>query len=262
MCDRPPVAAPQRRYRNARHMGRLQRLRERLVLGSVLRQVDGDEVVLAWTHAKVPGTRAPAVLVVTNRRCLLHVASAAVPDLSTPLSQLLGFRFNRRTPEVVRVQLCGDGHEVEVELSLSHRTRSRAVGRVLSALTRYDIAGPDTFDPALSSPLPPMVRNARHHARRVLLTVIGVLVLLVSVVFASPFVPGPGALTAVAGIAILAREYEWARDVHVWAARMADHFLSWMRGLRRRRQGDDAVAALHRRSQDDEPDRDAFAEAG
>ena len=68
------------------------------------------------------------------------------------------------------------------------------------------------------------------------LTVLGVLVLMVSAVFASPFVPGPGALTAVAGIAILAREYEWARDVHVWAARQADRFVTWMRGLGRRRR--------------------------
>jgi hypothetical protein len=80
-----------------------------------------------------------------------------------------------------------------------------------------------------------MIRRARHHARRVWVTVLGVLVLLVSAVFASPFVPGPGALTAVAGIAILAREYEWARDLHVWAARQADRFVTWMKGLRGRR---------------------------
>jgi hypothetical protein len=59
--------------------------------------------------------------------------------------------------------------------------------------------------------------------------VVGVLVLLLSVAFASPFVPGPGALTAVAGIAILAREYEWARDLHVWANRQAERFIAWVR---------------------------------
>ena len=241
-------------------MGRLQDFRERLVLGSVHRQLDGGEAVLAWTHAKVPGTRAPAVLVVTDRSCLLHVASAAVDDVCIPLSQLSTFRTRRRTPETAAVQLCGDGHEVEVELSLTHRTRSRAVGRVLAALTRHNIAGPDTFNPALTSPLPPMVRNVRHHARRALLTVVGVVVLLLSLVFASPFVPGPGALTAVAGIAILAREYEWARDLHVWAARMTDRFISWTLGLRRRRrEAREPVPAWSGAREDD--DRDAYAEA-
>ncbi len=257
-------------------MTRLRRFRERLVLGSILRYLDGDEEILAWAHANVPEVRAPGVLVVTNHNCLLHVASSGIPDIATPLSELSGFKLNRRKPEVVRVRLVGEGHEVDVELSLTNRVRSRSVGRVLSALSHHQIVGPDSFDPALTSPVPPMVRGVRHHARRVWVTVLGVLVLLVSLVFASPFVPGPGALTAVAGIAILAREYEWARDLHVWAARQADRLISWMRGLRTRRRAparDDAGDGGPRHGQaleaevpvpgdqrlGDDPDRDAFA---
>ena len=218
-------------------LGRMRRLpgfRERLVLGPILRYLDGDEEVLAWTHANVPEVRAPGVLIVTNHHCLLHVASSGTPDISTPLSKLSAFQLNRRNPEIVRVRLSGEEHELDVELSLTSRVRSRSVGRTLSTLTRQQIAAPAAFDPDLTSPVPPMVRSVRHHARRAWITVLGVLVLLVSAVFASPFVPGPGALTAVAGIAILAREYEWARDLHVWAARQADRFVTWVRGLRGR----------------------------
>jgi uncharacterized protein (TIGR02611 family) len=210
--------------------------RDRLVLGPILRTLAGDEEVLAWTHANVPGVRAPGVLVVTDHHCLLHVASGAIPDIATPLAELSGFKLDRRDPEIVRVRLHGDDHEVDVELSLSSRVRSRSVGRVLSALTRKEVTTADTFDPALTSPIPPMVRSARHHARRVWVTVLGVVVLVISALFASPFVPGPGALTALAGIAILAREYEWARDLHVWSARQVDRFITWVRGLRTRRR--------------------------
>jgi uncharacterized protein (TIGR02611 family) len=224
-------------------MRRLVRFRERLVLGPILRYLDGDEDLLAWTHANVPEVRAPGVLVVTDHHCLVHVASSSVPDVSTPLARLSGFDLDRRNPELVRVRLRGDGHEVVVELSLTNRLRSRSVGRVLSTLTRKKVAAPDSFDPALTSPVPPMVRSARHHARRVWVTMLGVAVLLVSAVFASPFVPGPGALTALAGIAILAREYEWARDLHVWSARQVDRFLSWVRRLRRRERTRTATGA-------------------
>lgn len=217
-------------------MGFWLRFRERLVLGHLLRQLDGDEEILAWTHATVPDVRAPGVLVVTDRRCLLHVASSQVDDVSTPLERLRGFKFKRRDPEVVKVRLVGaDGDEVHVELSLTNRVRSRSVGQVLKTLAKQQVRAPRSFDPALTSPLPPMVRSMKHHARRVWITLAGVLVLLVSALFASPFVPGPGALTAVAGIAILAREYEWARDLHVWAARQADRFLTWLRRRSRRR---------------------------
>ena len=219
-----------------RRMPVLPRLRERLVLGHVRRELSDGEQVVAWTHASVPDTRAPGLLVVTDRHCLLHVASSSIPDISTPLTEVSSFKLDRRNPELVRVRLCVADEEVTVELSLTDRVRSRSVGRVLSALTRAKVAAPDSFDAGLTSPLPPMERSVRHHARRVWITVLGVLVLIVSAVFASPFFPGPGALTAVAGIAILAREYEWARDLHVWAARQADRFMQWMRDVRRRRR--------------------------
>jgi uncharacterized protein (TIGR02611 family) len=243
-------------------MTRLRRFRERLVLGAVVRYLDGDEHILAWTHANVPQTRAPGILVVTNHNCVLHVASSEIPDISTPLAELSGFELNRRNPEIVHVRLRGEGHEVDVELALTDRVRSRSVGRALSALIRQKVTTTDTFDPALSSPLPPMVRSARHHARRVWITVLGVLVLLLSAVFASPFVPGPGALTAVAGIAILAREYEWARDLHVWAARQADRFVTWVRRMRTRRRGgaaDAEPAPEHDPGSDASPSNDGSA---
>lgn len=206
-----------------------QRFRHRLVLGPILRYLHGGERILAWTHAKVPSVRAPAVLVVTNHHLLLHVASSEIPDISAPLIQLNSFELDRPDPEHVRVRLRGDGHEVDVELSLTNRRRSRSVGAVLSTLTRFKVAGPDGFDPKLTSPLPPMPRKLRHHARRVWITTVGVLVLLLGLVFATPFVPGPGALTVVAGIAILAREYDWARDLHFWAHRHVQRFVNWMR---------------------------------
>lgn len=214
----------------------LPRFRERLVLGQVRRELGDGEQVVAWTHARLPDTRAPGLLVVTDERCLLHVASSSISDISTPLTEVSSFKLDRRNPELVRVRLCVGDDEVTVELSLTDRVRSRSVGRVLSALTRAKVTAPDSFDAGLTSPLPPMERSVRHHARRVWITLLGILVLIVSALFASPFVPGPGALTAVAGIAILAREYEWARDLHVWAARQADRFMNWMRGLRERRR--------------------------
>jgi uncharacterized protein (TIGR02611 family) len=210
-------------------MGPVGRLRERLVLGELRTHLAPDEQVVSWAHAQVPGVRAPAVLVVTDQRCLVHIASVRSPDTHAPLGSLVRFDLDQDSPDRVRVRLNGAGEELVVELSLATRARSRAVGRVLSSLTRRNIGAPETFDPSKTSPLPPVPRGMKDHARRVWVTVVGVAVLLLSLAFASPFVPGPGALTAVAGIAILAREYEWARDVHVWANRQAERFVAWAR---------------------------------
>lgn len=204
------------------------------MLGHVRTTLDVDEQVLAWSHASVPAVRSPAVLCVTDRRCLVHVASTSVADVEAPLGSLLRFDLDRDTPERVRVRLAGNGDDVVAELSLTSRARSRAAGRVLSELTRQNVGAPETFDPSKTSPLPPVPRGMKDHARRVWVTVVGIAVLLVSVAFASPFVPGPGALTAVAGFAILAKEYEWARDVHVWATRLAERFVHALRDQLRR----------------------------
>lgn len=210
-------------------MGPVARFRERLVLGPLRASFGPEETLLAWAHAKVPGVRAPAVLVVTDQRCLVHIASPSVTDTHTQLGSLVRFDLDRQSPETVRVRLNGPGEEVVAELSLTTRARSRAAGRVLSTLVRQDVGAPESFDPSKTSPLPPMPRGVKDHARRVWVTVVGVLVLLASLVFAWPGMPGPGALTAVAGIAILAREYEWARDVHVWVNRQAERFIAWVR---------------------------------
>lgn len=216
-------------------MGPVARLRERLVLGSLQGSFEPEEALLAWAHARVPGVRPPALLVVTDQRCLVHIASPSVADIHTRLGALVRFDLDRATPETVGVRLNGTGEEVVAELSLTTRARSRAAGRVLSALVQQNVGAPESFDPSQTSPLPPVPRGVRDHARRVWVTVVGILVLLVSLAFASPFVPGPGALTAVAGIAILAREYEWARDLHVWASRQAERFVAWLRSRWSRR---------------------------
>lgn len=211
-------------------MGLVARFRERLVLGPLRASFEPGEALVAWAHARVPGVRPPAVLVVTDQRCLVHIASPSVADTYTQLASLVRFDLDRATPETVGVRLeNGSGEEVVAELSLTTRARSRAAGRVLSALVRQDVGAPETFDASKTSPLPPMPRGVKDHARRVWVTVLGVVVLLASLVFAWPGMPGPGALTAVAGIAILAREYEWARDVHVWVNRQAERFVAWVR---------------------------------
>jgi uncharacterized protein (TIGR02611 family) len=238
-------------------MGTVARYRERLVLGHVRRSLEHDERVLAWAHARVPDVRAPGVLLITQRRCLLHLATRDVDDHTTAWLGLRRWYLERPSGSRVRLGLVTDAGEAVSELSLSSRARATSASRVLSAIADCtqlpcEDGGPNP-DPA--GPLrrrwrrPPLLtavpRSPRDHARRVGVTIAGIVVLIISALFASPFVPGPGALTAVAGIAILAREYEWARDLHVWSIRQLERFLAWMHVKK--------AALLTRRRPEDEP---------
>lgn len=54
-------------------------------------------------------------------------------------------------------------------------------------------------------------------SRRIVVTLLGVALTIVGVVLAVPLVPGPGLLVAIGGVALLASEYDWAKDALNWA---------------------------------------------
>ena len=58
-------------------------------------------------------------------------------------------------------------------------------------------------------------KSLTSHTRRVIVTIIGVLLMVVGVVLL--IVPGPGILVTFAGLAVLGSEYDWAQDILAWA---------------------------------------------
>ncbi|MDV6013802.1 TIGR02611 family protein [Haloechinothrix sp. LS1_15] len=69
------------------------------------------------------------------------------------------------------------------------------------------------------------------------MTLAGVLLILIGVIFASPFVPGPGTLTVLAGLALLASEYDWAKDAHHWCRKKFQEWFQRFQQWRRARRG-------------------------
>jgi hypothetical protein len=51
--------------------------------------------------------------------------------------------------------------------------------------------------------------------------VVGLLLLLGGAVLSMPLIPGPGILLVVGGLALLGREFHWARRVNEWLRRQA-----------------------------------------
>lgn len=238
----------------------LRRFRERLVLGQVEGTLAGDERVLSWAHARIPGIRAPAVVLVTDQRCLLHIASSQIDDHASAWLSLERWELRQPTSSKAKLILeTAEGVAIS-ELALNSRARAERASKLLAAIAQCtDLPCDRTIGPAprrrrLRRVRPPELeaapRGPREYARRTLITVVGVLGLLLAAAFSTPIVPGPGALTAVASIALLGREYEWARDIHVWAHRQLERFVAWLKrkkaSFRRQpveleRQGDDRV---------------------
>jgi len=73
-------------------------------------------------------------------------------------------------------------------------------------------------------------RRARHQRRNILqragIVVLGVLVVLAGIVLSAPGVPGPGIVTILLGLGLLALEFDWAERwmerVIIWGDRAAE----------------------------------------
>ncbi len=205
-------------------------LRERMVLGPFRSHLDVDEPIQAWAHVLGDEGRF-GLLFVTERQCLLHLGPIEQPPMPISWAELTGWDLATPANGSADVTLGSANGRVDVRLPLTTAGQARKANDLVGRLHRSSVVTTsstatekDTTGPI---PLQPAERGVRGHLRRVIVTVVGVLVILVSALFASPFVPGPGALTFLAGLALLAREYDWARDVHTWVRRKFEQVWAW-----------------------------------
>jgi uncharacterized protein (TIGR02611 family) len=216
----------------------LGRLRDHVVLGHLRPLLDDDEPVLTRLHVRSPDAGRRGVIAVTPARCLVHWG-AREPAIVIAWGELRGWGVEDRARGGPVLWLESDEEAVAVQLPVfsgPHAEKASAlIGHVAElAPRRVRRGGRSTQE--LGRRLPAERRTLGAHTRRVGVTVVGVLVVLVGVLFASPFVPGPGALTVLAGFAILAREYDWASDVHLWLERQVERAWAWRRRRKERRR--------------------------
>jgi uncharacterized protein (TIGR02611 family) len=90
---------------------------------------------------------------------------------------------------------------------------------------------------------PQFVRMTKQHGRRVAVSIVGGVVVLVGLALC--VLPGPGLLVLAAGLAILATEYVWAKNLLVKVRTMSRRTIDKAKNLRSRRadQGSDHDAA-------------------
>ena len=224
-----------------------------MVLGQVRPLLEVDERVSVWAHVLAPEDEQAGLLSLTTARCLVHWNAGDEATATFRWDELTAWELAPRQAGATVLTLVAGTHHVEMRLPLTSDARARRAAAVVHHVAEHapaDVESSAGNDPPYFDAEP---RGLRGHARRIGVTLVGLLVVLVSIVFASPFVPGPGALTFLAGLAILAREYDWARDVHRWVKRKFDQFWTWLRERRdrwRRRRAEvrDLAEARRRRA--------------
>lgn len=208
-------------------MGLLQKIsdyRERQILERAEPCLDPGELVTHWVRVRDPGRRGNGVVYLTDRRSIFYWSGRASEPSDVPWEQVRSWGLDRgptRGP-VLGIETADATRFVQILVGTDGM-----VAKANSFLERFGALAPAPLGPLTESSHPetykadPALRVAKEkksitsHTRRVVVTIIGVLLLGVGLVLL--VVPGPGILVVLAGLAVLGSEYDWAQDILSWS---------------------------------------------
>ena len=214
---------------------RLSEFRRKQIVGHVDPHLLDDEEVVDWARALNPETKGKGFVYLTDDRFLVawrdENQEAAVVDLKEVTSW--GLKEDDPGP-----LLCVEGGDEKlfVQFRTGSRSMSESARQFIENLARLmpeSAEKPEGYGDEVDLSAAPAPRSAWSHARRITVTVLGVAMIIAAPLIA--FFPGPWSILLVlAGLALLATEYEWAEDAQ-----------DWMR--QRYRQARDAIRARRER---------------
>lgn len=213
-------------------------LREQLVLGQLRPLLDDGEQVVARLHVRRPHDGRRGIIAITPTRCLVRWGARDEPVV-IPWAELRAWTAACQDAGGPVLRLESHHEDVAVQLPVSSGARVRRAAHLLDHAAQMAPAHADGLherSDTWEAVLRVERRSLRAHTRRVVVSVAGVAVILAGLLFASPVVPGPGALTILAGLALLASEYDWASDAHQWLHHQVERIWERQRRWRQRRR--------------------------
>lgn len=204
-----------------RLLDRLAEARERHILTNAKSHLEEGDEVLHWVRVRRPDERREGFAFLTGGR--LVVVWTGRPDgavvVPWPEVRTWGVNPEARGGPIVGVRSAGGDVFFQVPL------RTRGAAQKLSDCLRLlddrvtsparDVLVTDGFltDPNVS--FEPQPLSPAEKTKRVLVTTLGLVLVLGGLLLTA--LPGPGLAIVLAGLAILASEYDWAKDALDWA---------------------------------------------
>ena len=206
---------------------RIREQRQRVILAQADRYLDPGEDVVHWVRAKQVDGRAEGFVFLTPRRCIVHwtgKAGASPGDFPWEAITAWGVQSDAHGGPILALR--NGASSCFVQLRATTPAMADDVAGFVKEFAdrapwpREPIVPPQhlqgPFEPTAAPKLPEHKRTITDHTRRILVTVLGV-ALIVGAIVIIPL-PGPWSfIVTIAGLAILASEYDWARDALAWS---------------------------------------------
>lgn len=220
---------------------RLDDQRNRTAFSRALPHLDDDEEIHHWVRIRHSEARKEGFAYVTEKRLLLkwqgHTAEGHQEFLWTEV-QSWGIETDVSGGPVLCVE--SEGSEATVQMPARSRGVAQRVSDFLHHFARLaprpsrslQQPGKENFKPHETVEVLRQKRSALGQTRRILVTIIGIAL----IVFATLIIPLPGPwsiLLNIAGLAVLATEYDWAQDLSDF---LRDKYEEARRKIKARRQ--------------------------
>jgi hypothetical protein len=218
--------------------------RSKQVLALIDAHLDEGEEVVRWCRVKDPRTKDRGFVYLTRARFIVDWGDDRPPD-STRWSEIAAWGVKSDTQEGPIVGVEDPNGPRFLQLPI---VSSGSVVRVTDFLRRWGDLTPDGASRSIDGQdlgvfhgpesAVDVAGPRANLVRRVLFTILGVLLIIAAMLIG--WLPGPGGIfLAIAGLWVLAKEYDWAEDALDWMKdkyREAKHRIAERRARKRERR--------------------------
>lgn len=200
--------------------------REKLILGNAHHLLDHDEDVLQWVRVADTSSRREGFAFVTPRRVIVHWNGRRAENIPFEWDQIRSWAVDVNAARGPQLAVEGDGFDVNIKLPTdTHATAERVsdffrrFARHAPKSDRHPTNARKTHTSDWRSDgeveVARVPRTPLEMARRIFVTLVGATIFVVGFIIIP--LPGPWSFPIMlVGLAILASEYDWAKDGLMW----------------------------------------------
>lgn len=203
--------------------------REKLILGNAYHLLDEDEDVVQWVRIVDTPSKREGFAFVTPRQLIIHWNGRRADNTNFRWEQVECWAVNGRAERGPVLVVEGDGFEATITLPTDTDATAERVSDFLRRFARH--APKSARQPANALPsgdadwrsdgdvdVQKVPRTPLEMARRIFVTFVGVTIFIIGIIIIP--LPGPWSFPVnLLGLAILASEYDWAKDGRMWTAK-------------------------------------------
>lgn len=226
-------------------LARLSELRKEQIERKAHPYMSEGESIMAWVRARHPDDRRRGLFFATSERALVHWQTGRNEDHDLPWNELRTWGLNQDSKEGPVLAIETKAEEITyVQLMATTTDQARTASRFIQvfaemapwpeeSLAVRGING--MYQPKSEAEIRKAKRTARQLAKRIWVTVAGSLLIVVGILIIP--LPGPWSfLLNIAGLAVLANEYDWADDLLDWTKERFEAAKNKIKGRKGKRE--------------------------